>query len=184
MAVSGTLLRYVAANRSARRVLLVLPLWLLIALLVVWFATVPLLFVTMTALGVLWDITDTYPTEIRYLLISSIAGALGAYIRVAINITADIELSSESDYFYEKLQLIIGAIMGLAGYFLLANQFIVALLYKNAQPFQGEVTPQSVAIFGALAGLLARELVERVIKKYKDPNADEPPAPRKEGSTS
>jgi hypothetical protein len=89
MAVSGTLLRYVAANRSARRVLLVLPLWLLIALLVVWFATVPLLFVTMTALGVLWDITDTYPTEIRYLLISSIAGALGAYIRVAINITGN-----------------------------------------------------------------------------------------------
>ena len=104
-------------------------------------------------------------SQAQLMLIGMFAGCAGAYMRVVLNLPRSIRdyvYRERGTFFPEKLQFLVGMLIGVASYWILDSRFIISVVYGN---FLNEIpspTPTGVGIVAAFSGLLARELVRKI----------------------
>jgi hypothetical protein len=139
------------------------PVGLMVALLVVIFAFYRFGIVVTEHFGKLNENAEQLVTDGRKFLCGMLAGAIGAYLRIALNLPAMRKNDPKESMLIATVQIISGGIVGFFVYVVIRSKVLVNLLYlgdfKNV-----ELNWQGAIALSLLAGLAAPGIVNSILK--------------------
>jgi len=139
------------------------PVGLMIALLLVIFGLYQFGIVVTQHLGELNNYARELITDGHKFLCGMLAGAIGAYLRIALNLPVMRKNDPKESMFIATVQIISGGIVGFFVYVVIRSKVLVNLLYlgnvdKITLNWQGTIA------LSLLAGLAAPEIVNSILK--------------------
>ena len=106
---------------------------------------------------------------VRGPVIAVLSGSLGGFVRFLVAEGIPFEnLNDTANMFRYWASLAVGMVLGFFSYLLLMDARLLKIVYPTLSPEPGfEPSVVSAAIFGAFAGLLAKEIVGAGQKRFK-----------------